>query len=282
MSIEVIKKIANGKISISRIKKIASSVYGIDLTIEEIIEFTSKNNIPTPQVTSRVPYPDENSIFFEARTFWKKVRRYWGDEKARLLSEKIVAANVNSWRGLYPQLSDYIAPIHERSDIDYDRTDDEYLELEKLYSAEQQKILYLKALEAEFKENPQFSGGAKFPLPTPEYEEFKKAVYEQDCLETCDRSFPSEIDLINYFADFWQQVRANRGEAYFDSLKRDLVGSLGQHDRAVFYKSSEKHFIHFLSHLEGFRAKAPWRIPLYRKATLPMNLNGAIARWGGK
>jgi hypothetical protein len=289
-STQIILGIADGTLSVSRIKRIAKALHGIDLDTQQIVEVTKSALVSTPhrQKTNDLlfeQYPDRYSVLLEAKSFWERVRRYWGDSAALKLKQGLEKAIVDNWRGLYSQFAAYTtSAIYDRADIDLKATNDNPLELERLYPWDIQKDAYLHGFNLNFAEQPESKQGALFPLPSPEYKEFRQAKFRVDCIEKCDRTWADERSLIDWFGEFWKAVYANRGERYFDKLRSELHGREEQESRLSFYSASEKHFKHFLRNLEGFKTSAPWRIPLNPNLPdnlpLPMALEGAILKYG--
>lgn len=284
---EMIFAIADGTLSVSRIKRIVKAIYGVEITPDEILRITIQANIVTPKrVLSERElennYPDQWSILLEACSFWVRVRRYWGDKAAIRLCDRIQLATIGQWRSLKNQFPIYTdSGIFQRQDIDLEAVEISVpTELESLYPWNLQQSLYLQRFTQEFIENPETVVGVRFPLLSEEYLNFKAQKFKQDCLNACDRTFADEITLINYFGNFWQTVYARRGEDYYDKLKRSLVGN--SNSNHPFYSVTEKHFRHFLHNLQGFQTKSPWRVIISQDPLrqLPMPLEGALFKYG--
>lgn len=249
---------------------------------------------------SKIDLPDRWSLFLAYKSDWVRVRRYWGDKAASSLKSAIESANELNFEWIYSQIANYINPhICDRADIQFctpvdwkPRSSEDLLKEFELSGCQRQDIgkglgvllrfpwslkaqLYLDAYAREFEDSPQFQEGAKYPLPTTEWHEFKERKYREDCLAVA----PEEKDLVEFFAKFWQEVYSERGEAFYKNLKSDLVGA-SEYNRP-FYSASQKHFEHFLANLNGFRTRASWRIPLYAGSHhLSMYLQGALIKYG--
>ena len=280
---EMILSIADGTQSVSRIKRIVIAAYVIELTHDEILGVTTSAGIATPKrVISgnelKDRYPDRWSILMEARTFWARVRRYWGDNAAAELYEAIEDASDFQWRGLVVQFPGYVdSMIYDRTAINLQAERLEPTELESLYDWEMQRELYLQACKRELEQNPEFVPGVKHPLPTAEYEAEKQAIFEKKCLFAYDAMFSDDMEMITHFAKFWQAVRQKRGERYAEELCKNLAGFTG----SGFYSATESNFRHFLFHLEEFKWKSPHRIVKLREAPpLSMYLEGALLKHG--
>lgn len=288
---KIVLAIADGTLSVSRIKRIALAIYDVTLEPQEIAAICNANQIETPhraKTTDKLQnqYPDQWSIFLEALTFWVHVRRYWGDGAASDLQFAIAKSGEN-FRDLYRQFEAYSdCGIMARQKIELNPPIGSAIQLERLYPIELIKDLYLRAFYREFERHPEEKTGAKYPLPSADWYEFKEQKYREDCLKACDRKFPDNLSVINYFNEFWRTVYQNRGEAYFNHIKSDLVGRSDSEQRIHLYSSSEKWFRHFLRNLEGFKRNSPWRIPLDpnfpEDLPLPIFLEGLILKYGWK
>jgi hypothetical protein len=283
-----ILEIADGTMSVGRIKRIAKAL-GVELELEQIGQVTREAGIPTPcRDPSGDPlrdrYPDYWSIFLEARTFWKRTRRYWGDEAAKSLKAVIEEADVNEWRGLASQFEQYAtSAILNRRDLCCPGIEiPEPLELEQIYPWGLQRNLYVKAFDREFLANPDPQEGERFPLATLAWREFKQKEYQENCLKAFDLRIGTEKEMIAFFVDFWKMVKRNRGDIYFQNLKHALTGTPDQPlSQRPFYSATEIHFRHWLRNLDGFKRKAPWRIPLLEPdLPLPMVMEGALSKHG--
>lgn len=286
---EIVLAIADGTLSVSRIKRIAKAAYGVELNPKVIGQITDEAGIATPRREPtgdlRDAYPDKWSILLEARSFWVRVRRYWGDDAALALEYAVRRATAEQWRGLSEQFGAYTTPaIRDRASINLTAVSKAVPQLESLYSWELQRDLYLQGFEQEFAANPEPKTGAKFPLPTAEWEAFKVEQYRQDSIKVFDREIGSEEKLIEFFAEFWQEVYRNRGDRYFENLRHSFVGSGQSVYQHPFYSATQNNFRHFLHNLNGFRTKAPWRVVVMQdpEMPLPMLLEGALAKYGWK
>ena len=102
---EIVLAIADGTLSASRIKRIAKAAYGVEISPKVIGQITAGAGILTPHREPtgdelRDDYPDQWSILLEARSFWVRVRRYWGDDAAIALRDALTTATAERWRGL--------------------------------------------------------------------------------------------------------------------------------------------------------------------------------------
>lgn len=153
-----IRSIAKSPLSVSRIKRIIKALYGEEVSPQEIAAACDRLGIATPSREKtgdiRDQYPDEYTFLLESRTFWRNVRRYWGDDNARTLAGVLSEATASMWRGLYPQLASYsTSGIHDRRKIDLSANSDEPLETEKFYTWDLQVYYYLQGIELEFRFN---------------------------------------------------------------------------------------------------------------------------------
>lgn len=287
---KIVLEIADGSMSVSRIKRISQSVYGIEIDPKLIEQITASAGIATPH---REPfsdplknqYPDKWSVLLEARSFWVRVRRYWGDDSATALKIAIANSTAGRWRSLRKQFDSYINPhIVDRCNLSLNSPETDLpLELETLYSWDLQRELYLKAFEQEFLAHQEPQSGAEFPLPSSEWREANRQKFKQNCLIVFDNQIGSERKLIEFFAKFWADVYRNRGEQYFENLKHSLMGHPDQPlSQKPFYSATERNFRHWLRNLNEFKTKGPWRVVLTTDPSLPlpMVLEGALEKYG--
>lgn len=156
---EMILSVADGSLSVSRIRTIIKARYAIVVDVSEIKAITCRHNIDTPlkaPVTfesvlgsrgevigfhkivngvrgdailsfdnyaveySIVKCPDKWTIFLTSRSNWTRVRRYWGDGAAAALKSQIESCDELHFTSILSQLADYTtAAIHERRVIDF-------------------------------------------------------------------------------------------------------------------------------------------------------------------
>lgn len=288
---EMISSIADGTMSISRIRRIVQAAYGVELTSTEIETVTRRLEIATPH---RVPsgnslldaYPDKWSFLLTALSFWVRVRRYWGDEKALELKQNIESATAPGWRALFMQFDNYIHPqIYNRLHIGFRGNDlVKPLPLEAFYSWEMQRNFYLQAYDREMAAHPEPNPGAKFPLATPDYEMDKLRRLEESYLAAFENTFRDGHALSDYFVKFWQTVQEKRGADYAENLRQQIVAPVDAPlGYRPFYSQSKGNFRHFLRHLRGFQTNAPYRVIIKIPPSVPLQeieLEGALVKYG--
>lgn len=67
---------------------------------------------------------------------------------------------------------------------------------------------------------------------------------KKKCRESCEAAFQSELDIATFFAQFWRNIRTERGYGYFKKLEAEMP----------YYTSSELNFrifLHNLFHFQG-------------------------------
>lgn len=290
----LILRIADGTQSASRIRNIIKSICGTKPTYHLVTEVTEAANIPTPprQLTGdklQDEYPDRWSILLEALTFWVRVRRYWGDREAFTVKEVIAKTTQMGWRSLYPQFGLYtVASIYDRHPLSYGIQEDaEPLELERLYPWNLHRQLYLEAYDIEFERNSEWQTGSDYPLVTPEWESKKREENKQKAIAMCDRKFPTETEIIQFFGEFWCKVRENRGDRYFDNLLFEVVGHPNSPlNHVPYYRATEKNFRLFLHNLEWFTKRSHYHVDEHSvgcDSMMPLRdpaLEGALLKYG--
>ncbi len=283
----LILEVADGTISASRIKRIIEAKYNVLIEAKKIYQVCQENNICTPKgVPSNqyASYPDKWSILLEAKTFWIRVRRYWGDNSTCDLERAIQLSDRSNWLGLYSQFGSYTtSAIHDRRNINLELTLIEQNEPEKLgYSWDLQRDLYLEACEQIFFINPVHQQGVKYPLPTKEWEQEKQAKFNQACLDKANKIFPDDQSVILFFNQFWETVKKNRGVDYYNQLRYLVHGNSESLQTTHWYTANDTSLRRFLRNLEGFKTKSPYRIfsEPYDSCALKMDLEGLILRYG--
>lgn len=271
-----IQLIADGKKSVSRITRILKAL-GHKADHAWVAHYCKTHGIPIPAGIRGDAYPDIWSFLLEARTFWVRVRRYWGDKKAQYLHQQI--QDLKIFKKLYPQFGSYTtSSIYERRDLD--------LNFKKALPAEikafdlskiQQK--YIEAFEIEFRLNPNYNPGAKFPLWVDEYEQIKKEKYRDDCIETASIKFPNESSVIDFFDNFWGEIQKHRSPFFCSQLERLIFDrSKGIYPKVPYYRTNEQNFRKFLGGIPGLANNYPFY--LTRQNPIRMDLEGLLYIYG--
>lgn len=285
----MVLEIADGTLSVSRIKKIVRAIWGIDITTEEVGDICTGEGIPTPKKATPIntierQYPDKYSVFLEARTWWGQARRIWGDPWCEELLRTMEIASDPTFRSIFGQLGDVAHPqILDRKALETESVQMNPLHLEWLYPLEVIRDMWIRGYHHQMKEFPDPVSATEYPLATPEWRKMKQEQRDKACLEIVNRELPKWEDAVNYFGRFWKTVRLTRGEHYFNNLKNDLL--FDGLRRQTFYGCTEDNFRHFLRNMKGFETTAPWRIPINPNThdlPLPELLDGLIIRHGWK
>lgn len=277
-------EIANGKISGSRIARIYQAKFQEKVDVKLVYQICQEHNIETPKAdpnrsSPAKEYPDIWSFHFEATSFWIRVRRYWGDIAAATLKDRILATQ--HFRSLYRQFTAYAdSAIYERKKINFAQLNETPLPFESLYEIEEVREKYLEVYFQEFRLHPEPQAGVKYPLPCPEYEKFRRQKYREEAIAISQEKFPDANSMLNFFADFWREVRSKRGQFYFDNLKRLVIDcSNGYYPKTPYYSLTENNLRTFLLHLNSFKTSGrPYQKPV--NCLLPMPLEGLMARYG--
>lgn len=275
----------------TRIRKLALSVYGVEVTNAEIIEVVEgggHGNIERVAIERQgidKEYPDAWSIFNETVTAYKLLRRIWGEEIADRFAVEVREFNgvsIWSWR---EELIAATCSIELRREINWVSPAVSASELLDKFDEFTVRQMISMAIDRQRKQDPEAQKGSDYPLITPGYWEAKEAKFKADCLEKAW----TEQEVIAYFSDFWSEVRSKRGDRYTEELRRGLsgfVGESGNHTKG-FYGATELQFRHFLFNLAGFRSKGSYRVILTDQARntaengrLKMALEGALIKYG--
>lgn len=275
----------------TRIRKLAQAVYGVDVTNAEIIEIVEGGGhgqierVAIERKGIDKDYPDIWAIFNETVTAYKLLRRIWGEEIADRFAISVRTfdeISIWDWR---EELLAATTSIEKRKAINWGNPSGGDCELAAKFEPDSVRRVISQAIARQRSQDETIYKGAEWPVIAPGYWEAKEAKFQSDCLEKAW----SEQEAIDYFARFWGEVRANRGDRYVDELRRGLAGFNGAsgHHTKGFYEATELQFRHFLFNLRGFKTKGPHRVVLTdqcrsiaENARLPMALEGTLIKHG--
>lgn len=164
---EKVLAIADGSLSLSRIRKIYQAKFGAKIPLDTVAKICQSHGIETPRRQQpkdyfERQYPDKYTFYFIGRKLWKDVRRIWGDEAAIALKEKLSPKTLRSLEHQFAAYTD--ASIRNRKDIDLEAFNQSVLDWEHVYSIDTVVEQYLSAFEDEFLDNPEHPSGKEHKL----------------------------------------------------------------------------------------------------------------------